>query len=793
MIKSLLLVLIAVLAAPAPAEPLVLVREGKSDHSIYYSEAAPNPVKIAAQEIQRAVEIATGVKLPIVNAPATPMIALGDSDAAKAAGLDGMKMEEEEYRVIVKGRDLFIVGHDTPAGRLAWGAADGHGTSQGTLCGTYDLLEKTLDARWLMPGDVGEDIPKRSEWVFPGETMAGKPAFKMRALYAVRQTGPGTRNGLSEVDIWLRRQRTGGAWHLGAGHAWDEPIDAETLKKHPEWMAVNGDKGKFCTSNKELVKAFSDGVVQIIGKRSGNRFHSISPEDGGGFCTCPKCLALVENDPHGDPSYSVVVLKFYNDVARLVIPKCPDKKLAGIVYYNYMYPPSKPVEVNSNVYLNWAALEYYGMGLYKPKYRDEFTRIAENWRRLTPNLSYSSYSHFFRSTSGAPVPPALEILKLEMPTLKKLGYQTMNQAGAEAWGYGGVLNYLLARLMWDSSQDVDALYREYLARAYGPGWESIARFYQLLDDGFRQNKLKEKEKRNYDVTYAVIADVHVPLLSKLETLYTEALAKAATEPQRKRLTLLGDNMAQLHYNLRRVSLIPSNEKSPFYRPDAEVEKMLADAPNNFALAGAPSQVWTPEKRTLRIPRLAGAVPKLDGDLSDPAWKKAAVADDFRRAGTRNPGIRATTARLFYTDDALLIAFDCAEAKGADVISEGAARDDDKVYHGDVVEVFFCDAPEPQRWWHLSVNPNGVQWDGLNDKPAYDLEWKAAVRKNDKGWTVEMMIPFESLKRAGAPSGEAWRANLAREEAADPREVTSWNGVEEHLAKPDQFGEWLFEP
>jgi hypothetical protein len=451
------------------------------------------------------------------------------------------------------------------------------------------------------------------------------------------------------------------------------------------------------------------------------------------------------------------------------------------------------MKTEPNVFLDWAGLEYYGFGLYKPKYRAEFDRIAQGWSKVSTNLTYTSYSHFLRSLNGAPTPPGLELMKLEMPTLKRYGFRAMNLTGVEAWGYGGVINWLLARLMWDPAQDVDALYREYLQRAYGPGWQSIAQFYQLVDDALRANKLKEKEKRNYDVTFAVIADVHLPLLPKLEALYTEAMAKAATEPQRKRLALLGDNMAQLHYNLRRAGLLAANEKSPFFRPDAEVEKLIEGAPRNFALCGAPAKVWTPEKRVVRIPRLKGAAPKLDGDLSDPAWKQAAVADEFRRSGARTPGIRPTSVRMFYTENALWIAAECAETKAADVLAEGKARDDGNLYHGDVFEIFFCDTPDPSRWWHLSANPEGVQWDGLNDKPAYNLEWKTAARKGDKAWTVEIMIPFESLKLDRAPSGKSWRANFAREEAAEPREVTSWNGVEEHLAKPDQFGEWIFEP
>lgn len=61
----------------------------------------------------------------------------------------------------------------------------------------------------------------------------------------------------------------------------------------------------------------------------------IAPSDGGGWCECEKCSALDElcgwpgNRMYDKRSKTPRVLTFYNEVARRVKPKHPDKILGG--------------------------------------------------------------------------------------------------------------------------------------------------------------------------------------------------------------------------------------------------------------------------------------------------------------------------------------------------------------------------------------------------------------------------------------------------------------------------------
>jgi hypothetical protein len=268
----------------------------------------------------------------------------------------------------------------------------------------------------------------------------------------------------------------------------------------------------------------------------------------------------------------------------------------------------------------------------------------------------------------------------------------------------------------------------------------------------------------------------------METLYQQALNRAATEPQRKRLEMFGANLALLRENLRQAGLLNLPPGPP------------VPATDSFVIARHPQPVWAPETRTLTIPRLPAGVaaPTVNGALSDAAWQKAAVADAFRVRGMRVPGTKATTARLVYDDQNLYIAFDCAEPKPDEIVGQSWPRDADRFYHADdVAEVFFSHTSDRNQWWHLATNPTGAQWDGLKHNAAYNLEWTCAVRTNGASWTAELRIPFATLGLKEAPAGAVWFGNLTREERP-ANEYTSWNSVEAHFAEPNNFGEWRFE-
>jgi hypothetical protein len=563
-------------------------------HVIHRSADAPESVRLAASELQRALLVSTGIEAPISDERRSPMISLGDTAAAREAGLSAAELPLDGFRLVTRGSDLFIVGRDGPAPEPeAMGRV-----SRGTLFGTYDFLERVLGVRWLLPGEWGEDIPKHPSLQIPPLSVTDAPDFTIRGLSDIQERRPAGGKGASDVREWALRQRipslTDGPT-IQRAHSWGDYGMPDVLKHHSEYAAVNGDPRKFCTSNADAVRAFADGVIRWFDTHPEQRSASISPSDGGGFCQCDRCRARVVPDPHGTPSYSLVILDFYNEVARQVAAKFPDRVLAGYMYYNYLYPPDNPPRVEPNVWLVWAPLNYYGWGLQKPAYRQEFPRVLAGWRGVTPRLIYHDYSTWMRALNGTPLPPGFDILRLELPEVRRAGVPGAEMVGVGAWGYGGPSNYILARQLWHADVDVGATWEDWLARAYGPGWQAMDQAYRLIEARMKARKEKESlayRGEMYEVNRSLIEDVYVPVFAEIERLYLDALARTTSVAQRRRLEMFGDNLVMLHYGLRKAGLARDPERSTFYRTDEQYERFLADTEESIALYRGPGKRYT---------------------------------------------------------------------------------------------------------------------------------------------------------------------------------------------------------
>lgn len=151
-------------------------------------------------------------------------------------------------------------------------------------------------------------------------------------------------------------------------------------------------------------------------------------------------------------------------------------------------------------------------------------------------------------------------------------------------------------------------------------------------------------------------------------------------------------------------------------------------------------------------------PKVDGDLSDPAWKSAPKAERFydRQQGSVAPD--QTEAWLTYDTKYLYVAFHCHDSQPEKINARETVRDQ-KYANG--MMGFFQDT-EDNVELHLdpflshkendfskfSVNAIGTRSARISGGRAGKAEWKgdwdAAIKRVPDGWTAEMRIPWATL-------------------------------------------------
>ncbi len=183
----------------------------------------------------------------------------------------------------------------------------------------------------------------------------------------------------------------------------------------------------------------------------------------------------------------------------------------------------------------------------------------------------------------------------------------------------------------------------------------------------------------------------------------------------------------------------------------------------------------------------GMAPKIDGQLDDNIWKRAQKVTLGHRLGTDKPPTQWTTAQVAYDNENLYIAFDCREDR-MDLLRIAHKDPSAPVWQDDCVEVFIQPdvSGQPSYYFHAVVNPLGVGWDDYG----YHSRWRSSAHRGEKGWTVEMAIPFATIGAKSPKRGDCFGINFNREERAHS-ETTSWAPVRGGFHEPDRFGRIVF--
>src|SRR6266849_3278564 len=204
-------------------------------------------------------------------------------------------------------------------------------------------------------------------------------------------------------------------------------------------------------------------------------------------------------------------------------------------------------------------------------------------------------------------------------------------------------------------------------------------------------------------------------------------------------------------------------------------------------------VLPPEKaQPVRLP-VFEKPPVIDGKLDDDVWKQAVVLKDFYQVqpGDNIAPSKPTEVMLGHDAKFLYIAFHCYDEP--DTVRANIAKRDN-IFDDDYVGILFDTFNDQRKAYEFDFNPLGVQADGTwtdnneDFNPDFVFESKGMVTTD--GWTLEVAIPFKSLRYV-AGKDKLWGAHFFRRikrfnnelDMWMPlnRDISSWLAQEGHLS------------
>jgi hypothetical protein len=193
---------------------------------------------------------------------------------------------------------------------------------------------------------------------------------------------------------------------------------------------------------------------------------------------------------------------------------------------------------------------------------------------------------------------------------------------------------------------------------------------------------------------------------------------------------------------------------------------------------AQSQPPSDQRRTVRAVRLQPDERiVVDGRLDEEVWSRAVPAGDFIQQDPDNgkPATEPTEVRILFTSTALYIGVTAYDSDPDKWLGYHRRRDD--FLQSDDRFMWNIDTfNNQQTGYFFEMNPSGLMGDALRganfNNRQWDGIWTGKAQRTDKGWTLEIEIPFSTLNFD--PNAEGWGINFQRT-VRRKNEESVWSG------------------
>ncbi len=174
-------------------------------------------------------------------------------------------------------------------------------------------------------------------------------------------------------------------------------------------------------------------------------------------------------------------------------------------------------------------------------------------------------------------------------------------------------------------------------------------------------------------------------------------------------------------------------------------------------------------------------PVIDGKLDEIAWEGAAVADSFYQYQPYNGAQPSQPSEVYivYDQEAIYFGAKLYDSAPDSIYKSLSVRDEGDNANADFFSVILNPFNDGLNALEFMVSAAGVQTDmkliGNHGDSNWDAVWESKVQIHDKGWNVEIKIPYSAL-RFPKKQQEAWGIHLIRH-IRRYREWSTWTYVD----------------
>ena len=448
-----------------------IAENGAAKAVIVIASDAPEPERLAAQELAYFLQQETGAKFEIVNSPAA-------GKAGLLVGPEAAKLSLPDFSTEGLGADGIVIRTDGNNLIMAGG------NPRGTLYAVYTFLEDQLGCRWW--SSTESTIPKKSTIKVGNLNIRYVPKLEYRESFwfdafdgdwAVRNKC----NGHAER---LDAKRGGKHVYEGFVHTFYPLIPPEKyFKDHPEWFSeINGKRtyehAQLCLTNEEMRKELVKNLKDRLRNNPAATIASVSQNDWHGNCQCANCAAIEkeEDSPAG------LMLRFLNAVAADIEQEFGQVAVSTLAY-QYTRKPPKITKPRHNVIVQLCSIECSFCKPLSDERNKAFRDDIIGWSKICDRLYIWDYTTNFRHYVMPH--PNLRVLGPNVKFFSDHNVKGIFEQGAYQ-SYGAEMAelraWVLAKLLWNPNLDGQKLIGGFIDGYYGPAAPHIREYLKVTHD-----------------------------------------------------------------------------------------------------------------------------------------------------------------------------------------------------------------------------------------------------------------------------------------------------------------------